>query len=286
MRAGHESGTAVGVCSARAVAHGRTPITRFSDPTALALLPEDERERVERFRAGIAPSSLRESMDRRLVDQRIKMVVSRTVAIDDAVRAAHTPQLVILGAGLDGRAWRMPELADVTVFEIDHPDSQRAKRTRAAALQPTARDVRFVPVDFARDSLADALSTAGHDPAHPTTWVWEGVIMYLARPDVEATLRVIEGRSAPGSRLVLLYLSPSLLLRMVSALGRFVSGEAIRSIFTVDDMRALLARFGFDVIEDRDIVTIAQSLGDDVSGAGWALRYLRILTACRAASSD
>ena len=134
------------------------------------------------------------------------MMVARTVAIDEAVRAAASPQVVILGAGLDGRAWRMPELRDVTVFEVDHPDSQREKRARAAALQRIAREVRFVPVDFTRDRLDDALAAAGHDPTRPTTWVWEGVVMYLERADIEATLAVIQRRSAPASRLVMMYL--------------------------------------------------------------------------------
>ena len=180
------------------------------------------------------------------------MMVARTIAIDEAVRAAASPQVVILGAGLDGRAWRMPELRDVTVFEVDHPDSQREKQARAAALQRIAREVRFVPVDFARDRLDDALAAAGHDPARPTTWVWEGVVMYLERADIEATLAVIQRRSAPGSRLVL----------HVRALGRCCCaligllvrrlGEPLRSLFTPEQMRALLARHGFAVARDEE----------------------------------
>ena len=136
------------------------------------------------------------------------MMVPRTIAIDEArARRAASPQVVILGAGLDGRAWRMPELRDVTVFEVDHPDSQREKQARAAALPRIAREVRFVPVDFTHDRLDDALAAAGHDPARPTTWIWEGVVMYLERADIEATLRVIQRRSAPGSHLVVLYLA-------------------------------------------------------------------------------
>ena len=57
----------------------------------------------------------------------------RSLAIDDAIAAAKNPQLVIQGAGLDGRAFRMPELRDKVVFEVDHPDSQRDKRARYVA---------------------------------------------------------------------------------------------------------------------------------------------------------
>jgi O-methyltransferase involved in polyketide biosynthesis len=49
------------------------------------------------------------------------MMVARTAAIDADLRNAATPQVIILGAGFDGRAWRMRELVTSLVFEVDHP---------------------------------------------------------------------------------------------------------------------------------------------------------------------
>ena len=261
------------------MAHGRTPLARFSDPTALALLPEKDRKRVERLRGDASQRTLGGRLQRAVIDGQARMVVARTVVIDDAVRAAAAPQLVILGAGLDGRAWRLPELRDATVFEVDHPDSQRQKRARAAALTPVARDVRFVPVDYARDRLDEALAAAGHDPARPTTWLWEGVTMYLSQAEVEATLGVVQARSAPGSRLVVLYLTPSLLIRAIGLVGS-LAGEAIRSVFSESQMRALLAHFGFQVTQDRDLDAITRSLLGDANGSWWA-KQLRIVSAVR-----
>jgi methyltransferase (TIGR00027 family) len=280
MEPGRASQTAVLVCMGRAAAHGTTPVARFADPTALALLPDDARARVERFRAGTAPKGVRARLEQAILGRRSKMMVVRTVAIDDAVRAAASPQLVILGAGLDGRAWRMPELRDVIVFEIDHPDSQRDKQARVAALAQAARDVRFVPVDFAGDALDDALTSAGHDPARPTTWVWEGVVMYLTPADVEATLAVIERRSAAGSRLIVAYHSPALMLRFVGLIVRRL-GEPLRSAFTADALRALLAKHGFGVIQDEDLPTIAATLSADIAHATRVMKHLRIATADR-----
>src|SRR6266576_3103389 len=97
-----------------------------------------------------------------------EIIVPRTIAIDDAVRKRHSPQLVILGAGLDGRAWRMTELAGADVFEVDHPASQQDKRERAGDLRPLARSLRYVPVDFTRDRLDVALAAAGHQQSVPT----------------------------------------------------------------------------------------------------------------------
>ncbi len=280
MKPGHESQTAVMVCAARAAAHGRTDVAAFADPTALALLPEDTRQLVERFRSGVPPRSLRERVRNAVLVKRSKMMVARTVAIDGAIRAAASSQVVILGAGLDGRAWRMPELADVTVFEVDHPDSQRQKRARAASLKQAARDVRFVPVDFTRDRLADALASAGHDPARQTTWVWEGVVMYLDRADIEATLRVVEARSAPGSRLVVVYHSPSIIRQMGGFLLGLL-GEPFRSSFTADEMRTLLAGFGFAVVQDDDLARIATGLSAELAEAARLVKDVRIATAER-----
>ena len=203
------------------------------------------------------------------------MVVARTVAIDAAIREAASPQVVILGAGLDGRAWRMPELADAIVFEVDHPDSQQRKRERAASLQPTARELRFVSVDFTRDRLDDALAAAGHDPALPTTWVWEGVVMYLTRADIEATLRAVQARSAAGSHLVVLYTSPSL-LRKAAGFALGLIGEPFRSAFSAERMRTLLSSFGFSVVHDDDLASLAARLTGETSRS---LKDIRLATA-------
>src|SRR5207253_10743350 len=122
-----------------------------------------------------------------------------------AVNAAAASQLVILGAGLDGRAWRLSSLSNARVFEVDHPDTQAYKRERLGALKPAAKQVDFVPVDFEADSLEASLLRAGHDAAAPTAWVWEGVVMYLTPEAVRSTLKAIAARSAPGSTLIVNY---------------------------------------------------------------------------------
>src|SRR5439155_3238304 len=99
-------------------------------------------------------------------------------------------------------AWRMPELAEVAMFEVDHPASQQDKRDRVGDRSPMVGTHRWVPVDLAGSALGPALEAAGHDPARTTTWIWEGVVPYLTRPQVEATVDDVSARSAPGSRLV------------------------------------------------------------------------------------
>ena len=270
MGEGKASRTAVHVCQGRAVAHGRLAVGRFDDPTALALLREDERPRVEHARADIPPKAWTQRMDVGLIRLQAESMAARTVAIDDAVRAGGNPQLVIVGAGLDGRAWRMPELAGVEVYEVDHPASQEDKRERAADLRPTVGSLRFVAVDLVEASLGPALAAAGHDEAVPTTWVLEGLIPYLARQHAAATVAAIAGRSAPGSRLVVHYQVRSawaafgrLLARTFLRLSRRedpMANEPRRSSWTRGSVRALLTDAGLEVTDDIPLVSLADEL--------------------------
>ncbi len=278
MREGQASQTAVMVAMGRAVAHLRGTVAGFSDPTALTLLPAEARARVERFRDGPPPATAREKFARKFLEGRSQMMAVRTVAIDVAVREVANRQVVILGAGLDGRAWRMNELRDTVVFEVDHPDTQREKVARAASLARAAREIRFVAVDFTRDRLDEKLATAGHDPTQPTTWIWEGVVMYLTKAEVEATLQIVSRRSAPRSRLIIAYAAPALILPLVRMLVRRV-GEPFRSVHTAAKKNTLLTAHGVAVTRDDDLPGLARAISEPAWRATRGLRHLRIVVA-------
>jgi methyltransferase (TIGR00027 family) len=284
------SRTAVLVCQGRAVAHGRLAPGRFDDPTARALLRDDELDAVEEVRTGEPPQGWGPRVEFERLRATAEVMVPRTVTIDDAVRDHATTQLVILGAGLDGRAWRMPELSQVTLFEVDHPSSQRDKRHRAAALPEPAGTVTFVPVDFAADPLDRSLEQAGHRAGEPTTWIWEGVVPYLTRAEVAATVRSLAGCSAPGSRLIVNYQSsaPAVTLGRVMAKGMGLMSrrpdptarEPWRSTWRPAAMRELLAEHGFVVVSDTDLLTVAGTLDMPVRNRA-SLRSGHVLIADR-----
>src|SRR4051812_3555995 len=106
---GEASRTAVVVCQGRAAAHDRIAVGRFSDPVALSLLREDELAVVEQVRADAPPKGWAPRLTYEFVRGCAVLMVPRTVAIDDAIRDFPAEQVVILGAGLDARAWRMTE---------------------------------------------------------------------------------------------------------------------------------------------------------------------------------
>lgn len=264
------SRTAVLVCQGRAVGDGRLAPGRFADPVAVQLLRDDERVEVELARAGTVPSGWRARMRYEMLNATASVLVTRTIVIDDAVREAANPHVVVLGAGLDTRAWRMPELAGATVFEVDHPASQGDKRTRAEGLEPVAKSLTYVPVDFGRDALGPDLEAAGHDARLPTTWIWEGVLPYLTTAEVNSTLAVVAERSAVGSRVIATYPVPNRLAvlgrRAMRLYSRLTGGddplenERHISAWTPEQMRALLAGHGLTVTANRDLYDTAREL--------------------------
>ena len=165
----------------------------------------------------------------------------------DAITAGAT-QLVILGAGYDGRAWRMAELAGVKVFEVDHPATQTDKRARVAELPAANGIVSFVSIDFERESLDSVLDRAGHDRSAPTCWIWEGVVMYLTRDAMRATLADVAERSAPGSTLIVNYHTAH--RRLFARLVFRLIGEPQISAWTREEMAADLRSARFVVRED------------------------------------
>jgi methyltransferase (TIGR00027 family) len=271
VQQGRASRTAVLVCQGRAVADGLMAPGYFRDQIAVLLLAPEERAMVERARDDTPPAATRE----RLAWQRVRAcaegMVPRTVLIDDAVRRAGHLQVVIVGAGLDTRPWRLGELEDAEVFSVDDPASQADCRRRADGLDLAARRLAFVPVDLGSEPLGVALSEAGHDPSAPTTWLWEGVVPYLTRDQVDTTLGALSERSTAGSALVVQYQDRSAIARIGRRLSAFaarrtglddpLADEPWRSLWTARAIAALLARHGFLVEQDEDLLTTASQIG-------------------------
>jgi len=169
------------------------------------------------------------------------------IAIERGVR-----QVVLLGAGLDSLALRRPALAEeVTFVEVDHPDSQRWKRSRLEELGLDTRLVVYVPVDFSKERLADRLANSGVKLDEPTYYSWLGVTQYVDRPSCDATLAFIAGRP-PGSQVVLDFivrsdsLSPSeWAFSAATADKSAIRGEPWLTYFDPIELETHLATLGF-----------------------------------------
>lgn len=257
--------TAVAVSAFRALADDPARPGEALDPLAHRVLPWPVGAATEALRAPARHEPLRSLLRWGLLGLS-DHVVLRTLAIDHAVRDALTAgcrQLVVLGAGFDTRAGRLPALAAVPTWEVDHAATQRFKRR-----VPLGDHVRLVTVDFARDDLAARLVDAGFDAATPTVWIWEGVTPYLPAAATVATLDVVSALSAPDSQLLVTYATPEMSsladrlrggraerLRVVGHLGFRALGEPLAGLVPTEVFHAVLANHGWSVTDDSDAPT-------------------------------
>lgn len=133
-------------------------------------------------------------------------VVVRTAFLDehllDAARSGCR-QVVVLGAGLDTRAFRLAWPAGVRVFELDTPEVLAFKeRVLASTGANPACERTALEVDL-REDWPSALSSAGLRDAEPVAWLIEGLLIYLDAADVDRLMERVGSLSPPGSRLLM-----------------------------------------------------------------------------------
>jgi methyltransferase (TIGR00027 family) len=166
-----------------------------------------------------------------------------------AAVASGTAQYVILGAGLDSFAYRRPD----ALREVDHPSTQAWKQARLGELAIEAPpSLRFVPIDFERETLTAGLDAGGVDRKAKAFFSWLGVTQYLTRDAILKTLREIASATVAGSGIVATYVVPASTLNraeseVVAALtARTASvGEPWLSFFEPGEMIALMQQAGF-----------------------------------------
>jgi methyltransferase (TIGR00027 family) len=170
------SKTALMVCAYRARA-SRWPKPLFVDPWAETLAGADGHEIAKRLDGRFPPMETWLALRVAYLDRLVGLAVDRL-----SIR-----QVVILGAGYDTRAARLPR-AGVRFFEVDHPATQAAKRERLATLPGYPVDAaRYVTCNFEREDPIDRLAANDFDLREPALVIWEGVVPYLTEPAVRAT---------------------------------------------------------------------------------------------------
>jgi methyltransferase (TIGR00027 family) len=114
---------------------------------------------------------------------------------------AGVRQAVILAAGLDARAYRLPWPSGTVVFEIDQPEviEFKTKMLDELGAKPTATH-RPIAIDL-RGDWPQALLDNGFDVNEPTGWSAEGLLIYLPPDAQDLLFDNITRLSAPGSRL-------------------------------------------------------------------------------------
>ncbi len=257
MRAGEPSQTARGAAAYRAIHQTLEGGAIFRDPFAERMLDDETRARLDEIAAdpSLRPMRLLIAARSRFSEDTLAACVARGVR-----------QIVVLGAGLDTFSLRNPHAGlGVRVFEVDYPATQQWKRERLneAGLAIPA-SLTFAPVDFERQSLGDGLAAAGFRADRPAFFQWLGVVPYLTREAILATLDFIAG--VPESEVVFDYAEPfenypaeRRAHVMAVAAGTAARGEPWLSLFDPAELSGILRNKGF-AIEDLGMAEIAGRL--------------------------
>lgn len=157
-------------------------------------------------------------------------LIARTRLIDDYVSSAIAngiPQIVLLGAGFDSRAYRIAGAERSRFFEVDHPNTSAVKKAHIErVLGSLPEHVTYAAVDFQRNGLREPLDAAGFNPLQRSLFVWEGVSNYLTENAVRSTLSYI-GSLAPGTALAFTYVDEEVLHHP----ARFTGGSEVQKTF-------------------------------------------------------
>lgn len=163
--------------------------------------------------------------------------------------------VVILGAGLDTRAYRLARETRKPVFEVDLPvNIARKARTVRKVLGELPVSVRLVALDFERDDLLTALAGRGYRPDYRVFLIWEGVTQYLTEDALRATLAGLRP-VAPGSRMVFSYVRRD----FIDGTNRYGTPTLYRSVrerrqlwhfgIAPEDVASFLQEYGWRLVE-------------------------------------
>lgn len=213
-------------------------------------------------------------------------ILSRSRYAEDCLYQAienGMEQYVILGAGMDSFAIRNSALKDrIKIFEVDHPASQENKKAKLEKYGlKSSVNLIYVPVDFNKDRLTEALDAAGFDRNRPAFFSWIATSFYLTKDTIFDTFRLLNEYASEGSQLVFDYnLEESVLSEEAKVQSqttkRFVAskGEVYLSAFTDEELESNMRDIGYEIIECATPEVLQeryfQNRKDDLKAALWA----------------
>jgi len=134
----------------------------------------------------------------------VNLVTTRTTLFDNILKKSleKSKQFVVLGAGFDTRCYGKMTNDNLKLYELDKKQTQELKKNYLHKANIDTSNVHFVDVDFITESWSEKLIAAGYNKNKATTFLWEGVTLYLSEQDVSKTLSEIKKNAATGSTII------------------------------------------------------------------------------------
>jgi len=197
----------------------------------------------------------------RLIPGIVGYLNARTHIIDATVKAAvgrGVGQVLILGAGYDSRAYRLTELDQAVIFEVDGAATLRRKEAviikRLGGVRP---NVHFIDGVVGDDALAAQLEKAGLKRGEPILVVFEGLSYYLSSEDHDALFAFLCDEFHSDVEIIFDYLYQEALdgdPRFLAAKGAIEylrkKGQPYRFGIPVGGVGAYVSQYGFELVED------------------------------------
>lgn len=246
----------------RAMEGRRSPAQQlFSDAYAIHFLPRRLQWAVHLFNLPVMRPVLAFYI-RQTIPGAMSSAQARTRYIDDwLLRTLQqgVQQVMLLGAGFDTRALRLPQLQQVPVIEMDHPNTARAKLAVLQQLLPALPpNIRYLQIDFNHQSLEQLWAQQQVNCQLLTTVIWEGVTNYLEQAAIDATFASLSLLPA-GSFVLFTYIDAAVLSHPEQFYGAVQLLRNLEQIeeswtsgFHPQQLAGYLEKNGFVLLEDLD----------------------------------
>jgi len=272
MKADKASSTAQLMALFRALETSRSSDERiFYDPYAIEFL-DGNMKAAAKFARFPLIRNLVERRIQKLIPGALSSGIARTKYIDDLLERTvgeGVNQLVILGAGFDTRALRLPYLQQTPVIEIDHPNTAALKMERLRnKIGNLPGHVRYLQIDFNKESFDEFVRKHSIDLTRRSTILWEGVSNYLTEQAVANVFRFVE-KFSQGSVIIFTYVDQLVLQNPASFFG---AERLLRDLKEMEERWT----FGFDpLMLSKYLATFHLILLEDVDASAYRAKFLR-----------
>lgn len=197
-------------------------------------------------------------------------IISRTRFLDDLIEKSAeegVDQYVILGAGYDSRAYRLALPSSLNIFEVDQPEVQSRKLNKLPKELSNSKNITYVSVDFAHQSLTERLLNAGFDQTKSTIFTLEGVTQYITKEAFNMTMKEIAMLSREANSIFFLsyvnellntnpkdcfgmgYKNPEKKAKLIKNLSA-KAGEPWISFYSAEEIESVLSQNGYSIKEN------------------------------------
>jgi len=186
--------------------------------------------------------------------------------LTECLEKKEVETVVNLGAGMDCRAYYIPDIEKIRYFEVDHPTVIKKKIRKIKKILGELPDhVVYVPIDFQKQSLDVELKNAGYKLDSKTLFIWEAVTQYISKEANDSTFKYI-GQAAPGSKIVFSYVLKSFIdgkyihngIKRIAKQFLKKNNPLFIFGFNPADMKDYLSKYSLTLIEDIDSVEMQE----------------------------